>query len=154
MVVYAYKCTCYEYVSACLYKHQKQRCTTMMTKGIFHIHQKENQRMLMAAMERTAPGQRFPSSAERTLASPTFVYMRVIFIIDIITTCLVQFRDSWVGLVAEQRGRRMQVGANLFVTIIMIIVLDIIIIIRVIPNIHNQSPQYHNHHLKTHSGEK
>ena len=85
----------------------------------------------------------------------------IVVIVDVIITisislitCLVQFRDSWVGLVAEQRGRRMQVGANLFVTIIMIIVLDIIIIIRVIPNIHNQSPQYHNHHLKTHSGEK
>ena len=40
-----------------------------------------------------------------------------------VTTCLVQFRDSWVGLVAEQRGLQMQVGANLSITIIMIIVL-------------------------------
>ena len=89
------------------------------------------------------------SLVSRTDARISHLCMRVIFIIAImviimviidmmvsITTCLVQFRDSWVGLVAEQRGRRMQVGANLSIIIIKIIVLNIIIIIIIIvPNI-------------------
>ena len=81
----------------------------------------------------------------------------IVVIVDVIITisislitCLVQFRDSWVELVAEQRGRQMQVGANLSIIIIMIDDQT------ECPQYHNQnqSPQYHDHHLKTHSGEK
>ena len=106
------------------------------------------------------------SLVSRTHARISHLCMRVIYIVAIIIyhhgnqhhqhhcqhlhhhvgTCLVQFRDSWVGLAVEQRGRQMQVGANLSIKIITINVLNIIIIIIVLNIfiiIRNHCPQYH-----------
>ena len=64
------------------------------------------------------PAQRFPASAARMPASPTFVCVMIIgimiiIIIIMINTCPVQLRDNWVEAAVERRGRPMQGGANL-----------------------------------------